>query len=153
MSLAGAMAALADAVRMTPGVVYTSDDPPDQLADFQFPAILIFPLRGEGELATAYGGNGLPVEERHVTLRLDLHLRAYTQELDELTIAAVAANEPLSLKIWRRFLTDQFNKNVTVMGTETTPPIRWQFVTMGWGGQPTLGFTYELDLTVMEDIP
>jgi len=153
MSLSAAIAAIASAVRMTPGVVYTPDSPPDQLSDFEFPAVIIFPLRGDHNLATAYGGNGLPVESKHVTLRMDLHVRQYTEDLDDLVVIAVAANELLSKKVWRAFLDNRLNNQVMQMGTENTAPIRWTFGTMSWGGQDTIGFTYELDITTMEDIP
>lgn len=153
MSLSAAISAIADVIRLTDGVVFTPETPPDQLADVQFPAVLIFPLRGEGELATHHGGNGLPVEARRVTLRVDLHVSSLEAALDTATVMAISANEPLSKRIWRGFLDDRFNGTVTLMGAVDTPPIRWSFGTLDWGGQPTIGFTYELDLTVMEDIP
>lgn len=153
MSLSAAIAAIAAEVRLTPGVVFTPDTPPDQLADFQLPGILIYPLRGEGELHTAHGGNGLPVERRRVTLQLDLHIEYEDAALEAATVLALSTNEPLSKRLWRGFLLDRFNGTVMLLGTETTPPIRWEFVTMNWGGTQTIGFRYELDLTVMEDIP
>lgn len=153
MSLRAAIANIASVVRLTPGVVFTPETLPDQLAAFQLPAVLIYPLRGDGELHTYSGGNGLPVERRHVTLGMDLHVEFETTALDEATVLAISANEPLSKRLWRGFLTDRFGGTVMQLGTETTPPIRWSFATMNWGGTGTIGFRYELDLTVTEDIP
>lgn len=148
-----AISNIADVVRLTPGVVFTPATPPDQLADFQLPAVLIYPLRGDGELHTYSGGNGLPVERRHVTLALDLHVEYATAALETATVLAISAHEPLSARLWRGFLDTRFGDTVMQIGTDTTPPIRWSFVTMHWGGTETIGFRYELDLTVMEDIP
>lgn len=153
MSLMLATRNIAGVVRLTPGVVFTPETPPDQLTAFELPAVLIYPLRGDGELHTYSGGNGLPVERRHVTLGMDLHVEYETTALDEATVLAISANEPLSSRIWRGFLNDRFGGTVMQLGTETTPPIRWSFVTMNWGGTETIGFRYEIDLTVMEDIP
>lgn len=153
MSLAAAIAAIADVCETVPGVVYTPDTPPAVLTEYQLPAILIIPLRGEGELETFTGGNGLPVERRRVTLLIQLHLAYETKALDTATVLALSMHEPLSKKLWRGFIDDQFNGTVTLMGSETTPPIRWTYQVMTGFGRQTIGFQYELDLTVMEDIP
>lgn len=153
MGLSEAIEQIATVVRFSPGVVFTPDAPPTQLSDFEFPAAIIYPISGSGELATANGGNGLPVEQRSITLRLDLHVRTLGEDLDEATILAISASEPLSKTLWRGFLNNRFGGTIAWMGSETTSPIRWTYGIMSWGGQDTIGFTYELDVTLMEDIP
>lgn len=148
-----AINAIAGVVRLSPGIVHTPSAPPDQLSEFEFPAAIVYPLSGSEELATAYGGNGLPVTSRTITIRIDLHVRAAGVDLDDATLLALSANEPLSRQLWRGFLNDRFSGTVVSMGTENTAPIRWTFGYMSWGGQDTVGFTYELDITAMEDIP
>jgi hypothetical protein len=148
-----AIHAIADVVRLTPGVVFTPYTPPDQFTEFQLPAILIYPLRGQDELGTAHGGNGLPVVQRRHTLQMDLHVQYQDTALETASMLALSVNEPLSKRIWRGFLNDRFNGTVMLLGAEDTPPLRWEFVSMNWGGTATIGFRYEVDMTIMEDIP
>jgi hypothetical protein len=127
-------------------VVYTPNNPPSTMSLEQLPAAIVYPRTGQSSLF-----DHTPTILESATVWIDLCVKAEKRPLDEIVAESIDLQEPLSLALWRAWLTTKFNDSVYRLGTSGGgDPIRWSLVELTWGGHKTIGFRYEIDVAVTE---
>lgn len=161
MALAGVITAIQDDLRADAGLagVRIPDEPVDQINQ---PILMVYPGTGFWRLGTASRGAAhanKPARWGLHTIRLDLLLTRKDLPFDVQRVQAFEDVIPHALLAG--FTRDRFGDTVVGLGeasarargsVQASRPLSYEFTEFEWGGMTLIGYRYELDVEIEEDI-
>jgi hypothetical protein len=154
-TLSAALAAIQNSLRTLPGVTTVPDAPPEQIAEsIDLPAIYSYPLSGSWAYGAARGTgmDGAFIWGLH-TIAVNLWVARKDLPTDLAAAAEMAALIPKTLM--ETFDRDQFGGTVTQLGrvgSSGAEPIRYEFAAFRWGGLDLVGWQFQVDLTLEQEL-
>lgn len=137
------------------GIALFPEAPPEQV--HAFPVCLVYPGSGNYRQGSAVGSGGNPMGWGLHTITIDVHKNRTNLPDDILAILPLATDIPHALLLG--YQTDKFNGTVVALGDVRTPggtggtgAIRYEFLTPSPSGLDAVGYRFELDVTVEEEI-
>jgi hypothetical protein len=153
-TLSAAIAEVQNALRTLPGVNTVPDAPPEQIPEADLPVIYIYPMTGSWPYGAAKGSglSGGFLWGFH-TLAVNLWIARKDLPTDVTASTAMAALIPTAL--YQAFDADQFGGTVTQLGrvgSGGAEPIRYEFAAFRWGGLDLVGWQFQVDLTLEQEL-
>ncbi len=137
-----------------PGLERCYDGVPDSIN--QLPAIVVYPGGMRWRLASHSGERGWPMRRGLYTVRVELHVARKDLERD--VELAMTFSDTIPDALFAGFHRDRFGgKAVTLgdparAGDSVSDVFRGEFLGIGWGGDQTLGWRIEFDVTTDREI-
>jgi hypothetical protein len=153
-TLDAALDAIQGTLLTLPGVNAVPDTPPEQIAEFDLPAIYSYPFSGSWAYGAARGtGSDAAFIWGLHTIAVNLWVARKDLPVDMAAATAMAALVPQALM--SAFDRDQFGGSVVQLGRiggSGGDPIRYQFDAFRWGGLDLVGWQFQVDLTLEQEL-
>lgn len=142
-----------DDLRTMPHLRDLPDGVPDALNDY--PICIVYPSSGAWRLGSHSGDLGRPMRWGQHTIRVELHVAR--KDLWRDTERIMWFCDTLPDYLFSGFKRDTYGGSVVTLGdtrqaTSSAYPMRYQVLEMGWGGAQTLGWRWEIDVTIEAEI-
>lgn len=150
-SLTAAVEAIQAVIDDVDGVEHVPEAPPENLTQFQFPAVVVYAASGHWRLGTANDGTSHATRWGMHTIHADLHIQRGDLALD--VAAAMAFSDSIPNALIAGFVLSKFSGTVVSLGDANragTPPLRYELIELNWGGLETVGWRFALDVSVEE---
>ena len=136
-----------------PGLAECHFDIPDSIN--RTPAIVVYPASGQWHLGTHANENGKPTRWAMHTIRIELHVARKDLARDMAKVMTFCDTLPDYL--FAGFKRDTFNGTMVTpgdprMGQNSTAPIRYSVIELGWGADQNIGWRLEFDVSTESEV-
>lgn len=120
----------------------------------EWPALLVYHIRGDWSLETAYGSNALPVIWGMQTFAVSVAIPYKDLRRDVAALRPLV--NPITVALWKAGLDHRFSGTIVGLGNLATkskaPPIRSEIDAADWAGTDKIGYRFEVDVTVAQEV-
>lgn len=153
-TLTEVLAAVRAELKTLPAINYLPDAPPEQLAGFELPAIVVYSPSGEFRWEAHYDdASGRPLASGVRVVTVDVHLARTDLEIN--FAEALTYADLVPMKLMDAFLANRIGGTAVTLGRgdgSGGAPIRYQFGALTYGAVRTIGFQFSVDVSFMQEI-
>jgi hypothetical protein len=155
-TLTDVLAAVRAELRTLPEISYLPDAPPEQLSDFELPAIVVYSGSGEFRWDSHAGDDGHAVAGGFRTITVDVHLARTDLDINFAEAVKYADLVPMTLLAAVLDADKPLHQAAVSLGRgdgSHAAPVRYQFGAMTYGGVKTIGFQFSCDVSFQQELP